>query len=124
VDKAWSGRYVKGRSGSADYDDAMSRLLLIATLFLTACTPTTDVVGFLGGGGPRTPTVGPKVQFEQGGQVVASTTALPSGTFELRVSPGTYNVVVTGMVGGCPGRHPVTVQGSTQRVVIYCNFGG
>jgi hypothetical protein len=100
----------------------MRRLLLIATLFLAACAPTTDVVGHVVGGGPVGGHLSADVQFRQGGQIVASTTAAPSGTFELRLLPGTYDVVVTKFEGGCPGTHHVTVQGSRQEFSIICNL--
>lgn len=122
----------------------MRRLLLIASLFLGSCSPApsptptvspapsfsrasspspsaTDVVGHLSGGGPVMLSRAGNVQFEQAGQVVASTTADSAGTFELRLPPGSYDVVVTSFAGGCPGTHHITVQGSRHDLSILCN---
>jgi hypothetical protein len=59
------------------------------------------------------------VRFEQGGQLVASTTTV-SARFEIRLLPGSYDVIVTNMPGGCP-RTPITVQGPGTELTILCN---
>lgn len=124
----------------------MKRVLLFATLFLVACAPTpspsptptvspapsfsgapspspiaTDVVGNLGGGGPVVLSRAGDMQFEQDGQVVASTKADDAGVFEIRLPPGAYDVVVTNFPGGCEGTHHITVYGSRQELTIQCN---
>jgi hypothetical protein len=93
---------------------------LATALTLSSClAPTTAVVGQVIGGG-RGALEPHEVQFEQNGEVVATTTTHPPAqTFEILLYPGAY-VVTVYIQGGCP-RTPVTIQGSRTELEIQCN---
>jgi hypothetical protein len=103
----------------------MSRrvVAMLLTLTLASClSPTTVVVGQVVGGG-RGAQEPHEVQFEQNGEVVATTTTHPPAqTFEILLHPGAY-VVTVYIQGGCP-RTPVTIQGSRTELKIQCNSIG
>lgn len=95
---------------------------LAAGLLLAACSsPTTLVAGSLIGGGRGVAAYSAEVRFEQNGQVVASARTSPGNqAFEVRLPPGSYEVVIPIFPAGCPKRN-VTVQGSQMRLDILCN---
>lgn len=97
--------------------------MLAASVALTACVGTkTHVTGNVIAGGPIIQT-GVQVRFERQGEVVASTTVQPPAeSFDLWLLPGSYEVVVSNLGGGCP-RTTVIVQGPTTKLAIERNFG-
>ena len=92
---------------------------LFAAVVVVGWLASSDVSGYVICYGTHTRVSPPcEVQFEQNDEIVGSTTTVPPAqSFEIRLRPGAYVVVVK----GCP-RTAVSVQGSRTELNLLCNF--